>query len=284
MKLKSLMLLMVAVGCGLIAAYAATQGTNSSPEKVTVLIINQKEVPPNQPISQEWVSYISLPKNEIPFDAVTNYEELEQKAFKLKPTQGTVICQRMLTDKYFASTEIRNGRAVYTVKVDAEKSHSGQIRPKDRVDVFAAYSMSSSAANGGRPQMKTKQILSGIEIFSIDSIRSTSDAENQKALTKTVSLLLEPSQIPIVMMAEQKGDITLALRNKKDPELVRSLDGKETQDHKALFTESDFDKLLFGQASITPATPNKENTAGPFWEIVVYTQKGKETYKLPDIL
>lgn len=233
MRPKSLMLLVVAVGCGLLAMLAMNaQSGAAKQEKVKVLVVAADTIPSHTPLREEMVTWLEVPQSELLWDAVTRKEDYDGKAINVTVNKGEMITKSKLTDKFNASTEIPTGKRVVTVNVDISTSHSGQIRPRDIVDVFTTY---QTGQFGGQSsvQTKTKRILSKIEVFSIDSIRSSNTPGNEDVLAKTVSLLVDPDQALVLMMASKKGSIILALRNKLDPSEVDI----------PILTDDDFDKL-----------------------------------------
>ena len=102
-------------------------------------------------------------------------------------------------------------RAV-TVSVDPTKTHSGQIQPNDRVDVLVTYKTRSTRGMITR----TKAVLEYIQVFSVDNRRAGLAGETEEAAAKNISLLVTPDQANLLMLAENKGKLHLALRHKTD--------------------------------------------------------------------
>jgi pilus assembly protein CpaB len=255
MRPKSLLLLIVAVGSGLVAAWGATQGTGEkAPQTVPVLMVVADQIPSHTPIKDEMVKFVDTPQSELLWDAITRKEDYEGKALSYTATRGEMLTKSKLTDRFNASTEIEKGKRVVTVKVDLSTSHSGQIRPKDRVDVYTTYTTGQFGGVGGGNERKTKRVLSRIEVFSIDSTRASSSHGNDDVMAKTVSLMVDPEQASVLMMAEKMGVLHLALRNKFD----------ESDDPIPVLTEKDFDRLLSDDPTIATARESEQSVQASF--------------------
>jgi pilus assembly protein CpaB len=118
------------------------------------------------------------------------------------------------------------------VPITATTSHSGQIRPGDRVDIFVTYT-SKDEPDDRTAVMTTKMILDYVEVFAMGADRYSDSAADDQILAKNASLLVTPKQAAILMMAQRKGEISLTLRPKDDP-TPADLDA---------LTEIDFNKL-----------------------------------------
>ncbi|MCA9073063.1 MAG: Flp pilus assembly protein CpaB, partial [Planctomycetaceae bacterium] len=140
--------------------------------------------------------------------------------FKGAAVAGAIIMQPMLGDKgvFGASSEIPEGMRAVTVSVDPTKTHSGQIQPGDRVDVLVTY---KSRTNRGMVT-RTKAVLEYIKVFSVDSRRASAAGETQEISAKNISLLVTPDNANLLMLAENKGTLHLALRHKGDKDAAKA--------------------------------------------------------------
>src|SRR5262249_47988389 len=133
------------------------------------------------------------------------------------------ICQPQLGEKgvYGATINIPEGMRVITIPVNATTTHSGMLKPGDRVDVLATFQLQRA---GFGSVTRTKTILEYIEVFATDSTRTGVEEPSGKAApkdgVKNVSLLVNLKQATVLKLAESKGSLTLALRSKTD--VVRS--------------------------------------------------------------
>jgi pilus assembly protein CpaB len=220
------------------------------------------------------VTWMEVPQSELLWDAVTRKEDYEGKALSVTCTKGEMITKSKLTEKFNASTEIEIGKQVVTVNVDISTSHSGQIRPGDVVDVYTTYSMGQLGGTRGTPETKTKVVLSRIKVFSIDSIRSASTPGNEDVLAKTVSLLVEPHQAEVLLMASKKGSIHLALRNKNDM----------TETDVPILTEQAFDEINSTDPDLVSDKVGTNSVTASFTDSEEYKKQQKEINRLNDLV
>jgi pilus assembly protein CpaB len=218
MKTKSMVLLAMALGCGLVAMLGVQQilsGEQKPKDTVPVLVAKQEigagvKLDPAQVAFEEW------PRENVPMGAVTELAQYEDRALKVRSYPGDVILQAKLGEKgeYGASTTIPKGMRVATVSVNMTSVNSGMIRPGDRVDVLCTYTYKRP----GTPEAsRTKTVLEYIEVFAIDRNREGEGNDSNKgAKAENLSVLVTPEQAHILMLAATKGKLQMSLRNSED--------------------------------------------------------------------
>ncbi|MBD3675532.1 MAG: Flp pilus assembly protein CpaB [Planctomycetaceae bacterium] len=231
MKPKSLLMLLVAAGGALVASFGVSQMNKEEPTETVKILVAKAEVPPHIPLTEEFVEFSEFPPNLVPLGAVKSKEEYERRALRAKAFPGQPIVKANLGEPgdFDASTEIPEGYRIYTSPITLTSSHSGQIRPKDRVDIYITY----KDHNAGKDILKTKLILEYVEIFSMGGERAENTPGNKDLVAKNVSFLVTPNQAAILMMAESRGDLHFALR----PKYETAASDVE------ILTEEDFDNL-----------------------------------------
>jgi pilus assembly protein CpaB len=179
---------------------------------------------PGQPLDESNVAFKEWDKKDIPQGAVTTHEEYQERSLRVSATPNEPIMVAKLNEKgvFGGSSEIPKGMRVATVPVTATKTHSGLILPGDRVDVVVTYTMSHHAPNQMNSQYgevrKAKTILQYIEVFATDNVRQSAvpNGEAKEVVAKNISLVVTPDQYVLLMLAESKGQISLALRHRGD--------------------------------------------------------------------
>jgi len=300
MKTKSMVLLAMALGCGLVAMLGVQQilsGEQKVKDTVPVLVAKQEngagvKLDPAQVAFEEW------PRENVPMGAVTELAQYEERALKVRSYPGDVILLAKLGEKgeYGASTTIPKGMRVATVSVNMTSVNSGMIRPGDRVDVLCTYTYKRP---GTAEASRTKTVLEYIEVFAIDRNREGEGNDSNKgAKAENLSVLVTPEQAHILMLAASKGKLQMSLRNSEDrseaqvaavddkifDELASSM-GVEKEEAKPKVTEPpkkpepDFKQFL--QAA-GPAPVRAEPTE-EVWAIDIYEgdKKRVETIKRP---
>lgn len=238
MKTKSLVLLAMALTCGLVAMLGVQQimsGEKAAPKDTVSVLIAKQEIEPGVKLEPTQVGFEDLPREAVPAGAVTQPEQYEDRALKTRVYAGDVILQAKLGEKgqYGASTSIRPGLRVVTVPVNMTTVHSGMIRPGDRVDVLVTYSI----RRPGVPETsRTKTVLEYIEVFAVDRIRESEGSDaNKGAKAENLSVMVTPEQAHVLMLAASKGKLQMALRNSadKDEAHVATVDDRIFDEAKA---------------------------------------------------
>lgn len=109
----------------------------------------------------------------------------------------------------FLSAVLSSGRRAVAVKVSAESSAGGFIRPNDRVDVL--QTLPCQPQDGCQSGNIVRTILKNVRVLAIDQV-GTRDEGETAAVGKTATLELEPWQTETIVGAEASGTLTLVLR------------------------------------------------------------------------
>lgn len=218
MKGKSIVLLVVAMGCGLVAMLgvqqALSQKQDGEPEMVSVLVA-VTDIRSGIPLDDKNTVFREFPKESIPEGAVTSSDQVQDRSLKSSAVAGEIIMLPKLGEKgdLRASAEIPEGYRVVTVSVNATTTHAGQMAPDDRVDVMLTYDYRNTETRETRTKSRT--ILQNIPVFSVDNKRERS-GDLDEVNAKNVSLLVTLDQAQLVMLAMNKGKLHLAMRPKSD--------------------------------------------------------------------
>lgn len=254
MKLKSLVLMAIAAACGLVAMVGVQQvlsGDKKEKREVGTVLVATTDIPPGHPLNETNTTFKEWAKETIPEGAVTSKEQFEQRSLRVGAVPNEVIMQAKLGRKgdIGVSSAIPEGMRVATVQVNTTKTHSGSIMPGDRVDVVVTY---KSKAPGVGMVTKTKTVLEFIQVFATDNIRqgsatSTASGEQAEINAKNISLLVTPDQYNLLMLAETKGQLTLALRSAGDESIADA---------------APVDDLIFDDAATSHGTAEKDDEDG----------------------
>lgn len=229
MKPKTLLLLAVAGGCGLVAmlfVQQAMQNGNSQAKVETArVLVAIADIEPGVKLSEANVAFrdMAIPEGGFAKDIVTKPEDYEDRSPKTRLFAGDVISLVKLNEAGMSgrSTVIPKGMRVMTINVNDTHTQSGLMQPGDRVDVLVTYQ--GKDENTKARVTKVKTLLEYVEVFATDDrmVNKANDgSESGKA--KNVSLLLTPEQTTYVTVAQSKGQLGLLWRNKADDEIVQT--------------------------------------------------------------
>ncbi|MHC2065937.1 Flp pilus assembly protein CpaB [Bremerella sp. T1] len=220
MRPKSLILIIIALGCGLVASIGISQvleqqSAQPVPQvEMENIFVALEEIDINEPIKPEMIKLEPWPADKIPEGAIRELENVEERRPRSRLFAGEVILEGKLfgsDEDQGASKLIPKGYRVHSVRVTAESSASGLILPGDRVDVLV-YLQVTNQNNRSQKKQMTRTILTNCRVFAVNE-QIHRDADDDDAIAaKTVSLLVTPKQVEILVLASRLGSLSLSLR------------------------------------------------------------------------
>lgn len=221
MRGKSMMLIVVALGCGLVASIGVSQvltqraGANSAAPETAEVYVASLDVNINDPLDAKNVALAVWPKDKIPEGAITDLAKLEGQYARSWIYQGELILEKKLTNVRGDNFVIPEGYRVMPLQVDA--SHMSKlIKPGDRVDVMLYV----PPREGFESVVKT--ILADVRVFSVNARVERAVDEKEEELARFVDVLCNPEQSEVLTLAAEMGSISLSLRRPDDPTVTKS--------------------------------------------------------------
>jgi pilus assembly protein CpaB len=228
MKNKSLLLLLVAAGCGLVAMLGVQQmlsGGKSTPK--TRILVARTDIEAGVELDKTNVGFKEWPADAIPEGAVQTEEQFAERALKHRAIPGQPILITELGEKgeFGLHMQIPTSMRVVTVPVTATMTHSGLLRPGNFVDVSAVI---ETNVKGGGKRVEVKPVLQCIQVFAVGSqiVGSEGSKDPKAADVKNVSFLVYPLQAQLMQLANKQsnGGLQFALRSSSDKNLVNARD------------------------------------------------------------
>ncbi len=226
MRPKSLALLLLALGCGLVASIGITEvmaKRNADPAgamgDTQSIFVAMTDIALGDLLTSQVLKLEQWPKDKIPTGAISRVEDVEGRRARTKLYAGEPILENKLLGKgaseQGATALIPKGYRVVTVRVDLVSGGSSLILPGDRVDVMVHLVRDTSR---DIHETVTRTILQDIKVFAVNDVV---DLEREKdtgksIAAKTISLLVTPEQAAKVMLACQMGSINLVMRSSED--------------------------------------------------------------------
>jgi pilus assembly protein CpaB len=225
MRPKSLALLLLALGCGLVASIGISQvmakrGDSGEPAVDTqTVFVALVDIPQREPITPQMFKAEQWPKTKVPPNAIVKVEDLENRVTKSQLLAGEVILQARLMGKN-EKINVPKGMRVVSVKVDFVSGTSSLITPGDRVDLLVFLQPNPAM---GVLTPTTRTVLQNIKVFAVDSWTDAEGKADAKggAAAKSVSLLVTPEQAQKATMSSEMGQVRLALRSLEDPDTAK---------------------------------------------------------------
>jgi pilus assembly protein CpaB len=226
MRPKSLALLLLALGCGLVASIGITEvmaKRTAEPTGLTgetlPIFVAMSDIALGDPVTSQVLKQEQWPKDKIPVGAITRLEDVEGRRARTKLYAGEPISEQKLLGKgasgQGATALIPKGYRVVPVKVDLVSGGSSLIVPGDRVDVMVHL---VRAPEHEIQETVTRTILQDIKVFAVDDVVDLEKEKDntRKIAAKTICLLVTPEQAAKVMLATQLGTINLVMRSPED--------------------------------------------------------------------
>jgi len=216
MRSKSLMLLALALGCGLIASIGISQvmdrqgGAALETEPIYVASL---DIMVGEAITPEMVKIEDWPKSKIPPGAVREFEQLEGQRPKSKVFSGSPILEQMLGGGGLASRTIPKGMRAISVKLGPTAVGAELLTPGDRVDVQLTVEPGPKLHIS---QAMTKVILINVRVWAVDQMIDRSAEDSDKRIARIVSLVVTLEQADKLDLAQRIGRIRLTLRHPDD--------------------------------------------------------------------
>lgn len=217
MRMKSLVLIFIALGCGLVASIGISQVVSSSNKggsvEMEAILVTVKEIDINSTFDAQNVKLEPWPKVKLPEGAIRSFDEVKEKFARQRFVKGEPILVDKITDQQGVITPlIPLGFRVMPVKVDEDTVMKG-IAPGDRVDINLSVKRSEEISEPG-----TYTIMQAVRIFAVGAkIEKDIDPKGAEAQFRTVSLLVTPEQMRHLTGAAQIGKLGLAMRNPNEP-------------------------------------------------------------------
>lgn len=260
MKNKSLMLLLVAAGCGLVAMIGVQQMlSNGKPANKVRILVARMEIDSGIPLDKTNVGFKEWPVDAIPEGAIRTEEEFSDRALKhrIGPGQPILITELGNKGEFGLQIQIPADMRVVTYPVTPTMTHSGLLRPGNFVDVSAVIEY---PVKGGGKRTEVKPVLQCIQVFAVDRrIVGSEETKDAKPVDgKNVSFLLYPLQAQLMQLAYKlsNGQLQLELRSGSDKSVVNSRDLND----QSLSTLSN---SLMGRSDEKTETATTEQKDGP---------------------
>ena len=227
MRPKSMILIVISLGCGLVASIGISQvmeGRNTVTPKVETVevFVAKVDIKVNENITDKMIVLEPWPKDKMPLDVITKKEDLVGRRPRQQIYKGEPLIQAKMIGEgeEDASQRIRPGYRAVSVKVNEEVAVGNLLKPGDTVDVLCFLRRS-----GDIRQTVMKTILENVRVFAVNSTLDRIQDDNGKTIkARTVTLEVEPSQVELVTLADAIGRIRLSCR-RPDDETERTTPG-----------------------------------------------------------
>ncbi len=222
MKPKTMMLMVVAIGCGLVASYMTSKllaERNAPPvEEPKVKILAAKtRVPAWAPIKEpeKYFEEKEVPESLAPKKGLHELSKIKDQRLVVALSEGEYVLEDKLVNVEQAGliAKLPPGMRAIALKVNAESLAGGFVLPGYRVDVV-------STTRGNPHESSSKIILQNMLVLAVDTIANR-DNQTNSILGSTVTLAATPEEAQRLSLAAALGELRLTLRTPDDNKIVR---------------------------------------------------------------
>lgn len=220
MRGKSMMLILVAIGCGLVASVGISQvmeqsSKGGSREETVPILVALADIDINDALDSKNVGLEQYPKNRVPAGAYQDIEKVKDKFARARMAKGEVILQLRISDTRGDTIAGRTpiGFRAVTIRADDETRDSNLLGPGDKVDVlFRPTHMSWKGTHAA------KSLLRNVRVGALNAVMERAqDGSEDKAAAKTVTLYIKQEQVSLIESARSLGELKLVLRATGEP-------------------------------------------------------------------
>jgi len=219
MKSKALIPLVIGLAVGLVAikmgldVVKRAKGANQGGASVDI-VVAARSIPLATGITDQMVTMVKTPRELAPTGVFSTLSDVVGRVNRAEIPKGAPVTGSVLAPPGTSPgmpSLIPDGFRAVSVKVDEDTQVSGFLQPGCRVDVAAVM----TASVGGRRDTISKVILQNVEVAAVGQSLA-SEGSGEANLTRSVTLLVQPRDVPKLHLAASKGKIRLALRSRVD--------------------------------------------------------------------
>lgn len=284
MRAKSMVLILIALGCGLVASIAISQvmergskSANAGLETVPIYVAST-DIDVNEQLSATNVRVEEWPKSKLPEGAVKDLKDVAERFARVRFYAGEpILLAKLVNEIEGPAVKIPDGHRVCSMKVQMDTAIAGLVNPGDRVDIFGYFK-----EGRGIPKTGTREILKNVRVFAVnDQTDQEVDQQGRSIAAKTVSLLVKQEQVAKLMLAMELGTLRLALR--RPNEESDASNANEAADIDALFgSRSETADTDGSQASTTPSPNGQLASAAQGFVGFLNNLKSQHNTPVPD--
>ncbi len=273
MKNRAIIPLAIGLVVGLIAVKLSidvvkkAQAANGD-GNMTRIVVAQQTIPMGVEVKPAMLSVSKTSKSLAPQGAFVAIDDLAGRVVNTQIPKGVPVIEEMLaapgTPAGMASL-VPNGYRAVAVKVDEFSSVGGFLKPGCRVDVAAMLSVRAP----GRPaETISKIVLQNVMVGAVGQ-SLTGEGSSAASVSRSVTLLVKPDEVPVLHMAATQGKIRLAMRHYEDAGAADVATATEDQllpQEPVKDAGSKEDTLLSGLAKLFQAKqPTNTGAVTPQW-------------------
>ncbi len=251
-NIRPLLLLLVALALGIMAAtYAASWIKKTRADTTVAVVVAKRDLQMGTRLQPEMLETIQWPKSAPIPDPVTELKQAVDRVIYMPVLRGEPILLSKLApvgEKGGLSSVLTEGQRAVTVKVNEIMGVAGFALPGNYVDVMVNVP-------DGPNQSVSKILMERIQVLAV--AQDVASSENKPRVVNSVTLQVTPQQAEQIDLARSVGTLSLVLRSQSDTTSVSTIGARKPD-----LLQRPADVVLQTAASVKASQRRKPSTAG----------------------
>lgn len=191
------------------------------PEPSVMVLVAKKPLPAGHFVTDDDIRWQAWPKDSVPETYVVKgtTEPVEVTGGVVR--RGIEVGEPLNTgqivtpgDRGFMAAVLNPGMRAVSVPVNAVTAVAGFVFPGDKVDLILTMNfvqVEEGESGDKQKRFGSETFLTGVRVLAID--QRAADQENKPSVAKTVTVEVTPEQAEMLAVAQQFGQISMALRS-----------------------------------------------------------------------
>ena len=215
MKNRNVVLLALAIGCGLVAAFlTAKLGASGKSTEMVPVLVAAKNLDQGTKIDEPEKMFVRkpFPKESVPPEFIDDPAQMKGKVLARSIRAGTHCTLADLGGNTSIALPVGADGTMYkgvAIRVSQSTAVSGFIQPGDRVDVMVV----ERQQNG---KTTSTLLLQNVLVVAINEINVKPEGTGAVKNASTITLAVKGKEGLILNLAQNKGELNLMLRSKDD--------------------------------------------------------------------
>lgn len=278
MKNKNMVLMGVAIGCGLVAAFlVAKLGANTGAPKQDMVdvIVAKKDIPIGTLMEEkdfnELLTTTALPRAAIPPDVIVDPMMLKGKRAARTLRTGNYFAPNDVSTK--AGVTLPAGMQSFSIRMDAVRAVTGFVFPGDRVDILAMLATKKDPNKKFSARILVNMLVTAVDIQD----RRPEGGGAANPTISAVTLAVTPMQAKLLHTAEAGGgDMRLVLRpegyvptdgDKPDPVVSIDDENRQLNELQPMTPPTPMEEVVYLKKDVAPNTLITEANLEEFFEM-----------------
>lgn len=224
MKTKSIMLIAVSLGFGLIAAIGMSQvlgkkGPEEAKVEMAQVYVAIEPLDIGDELTEDFIAaklrVQKVPAANVPEVAITSTDQLDNMVVTTKVSAGLMLATDFITDKNNARFKKQppKGLRAYTIKTAIQDTIHNSLQPGDIVDLVGVFRVKS---RDGEDYHAPTTFLKNIEVWQTNDVESRGVRDEEGGKISTITLLLLPKQVQTMALAEDIASLIKVVMSNRD--------------------------------------------------------------------